>query len=78
VPPAIQAFLESNDFEEAIRKAVSLGGDSDTIACIAGGIAHAYYGPLPEWIERELFIRLDDRMEATIDRFAKRFPGALP
>lgn len=44
VPPAIKAFLESNDFEDAIRLAVSIGGDSDTIAAITGGIAGAYYG----------------------------------
>jgi ADP-ribosylglycohydrolase len=41
VPVAIQAFLESTDFEDAVRKAISVGGDSDTIACIAGGVAHA-------------------------------------
>lgn len=44
VPQAIKAFLESNDFEDTIRLAVSIGGDSDTIAAIAGGIAGAYYG----------------------------------
>ena len=44
VPQAIRAFYESNDFEDAIRNAVSIGGDSDTIACIAGAIAEAYYG----------------------------------
>jgi ADP-ribosyl-[dinitrogen reductase] hydrolase len=48
VPVAIQAFLESTDFESAIRLAVSVGGDSDTIACIAGAIAHAYYGGIPQ------------------------------
>jgi ADP-ribosylglycohydrolase len=74
VPPAIQAFLEATDFEDAVRRAISIGGDSDTIACIAGGIAHAFHGPLPDWIEREMFMRLDDRMEFTIDRFARRFP----
>lgn len=47
VPQAIKAFLESDDFESAIRLAVSIGGDSDTIAAIAGGIAEAYYG-VPE------------------------------
>jgi ADP-ribosylglycohydrolase len=41
------AFLESNDFEDAIRKAVSMGGDSDTLACITGGIAEAYYKEIP-------------------------------
>lgn len=44
VPPAIQAFLESTSFEDAIRNAISLGGDSDTLAAITGGIAEAYYG----------------------------------
>ncbi len=48
VPEAIIAFLESKDFEDAIRKAVSMGGDSDTLACITGGIAEAYYGGVPE------------------------------
>ena len=48
VPVAVQAFLESTDFESAVRLAVSVGGDSDTIACIAGAIAHAYYGGIPK------------------------------
>ena len=47
VPQAIIAFLDSVDFEDAIRKAVSLGGDSDTLACITGGIAEAYYKVVP-------------------------------
>jgi ADP-ribosylglycohydrolase len=48
VPVAVQAFLESTDFESAIRLAISVGGDSDTIACIAGAIAHAFYGTIPK------------------------------
>lgn len=48
VPEAIIAFLESDCFEDAIRKAVSMGGDSDTLACITGGIAEAYYGVIPQ------------------------------
>jgi len=44
VPQAIIAFLEGDDYESTIRKAISIGGDSDTIACMAGGIAQAYYG----------------------------------
>lgn len=52
VPQAIKAFLESDDFESAIRLAVSIGGDSDTIAAIAGGIAEAYYG-IPEHIKMQ-------------------------
>lgn len=47
VPQAIISFLDSTDFEDAIRKAVSLGGDSDTLACITGGIAEAYYKEIP-------------------------------
>lgn len=50
VPPAIQAFMESCSYEDAVRKAVSIGGDSDTIACITGGIAHAYYKKIPDAI----------------------------
>lgn len=50
VPEAIIAFLESTDFEDAIRNAISLGGDSDTIACITGGIAEAFYGGVPHKI----------------------------
>ncbi|HDR14291.1 MAG TPA: ADP-ribosylglycohydrolase family protein [Desulfobacteraceae bacterium] len=50
VPEAIIAFLDSESYEDAIRNAVSLGGDSDTLACITGGIAEAYYGPVEHWI----------------------------
>jgi len=50
VPVAVQAFLESTDFESAIRLAVSVGGDSDTIACIAGAIAHAFYSVIPSFM----------------------------
>jgi ADP-ribosyl-[dinitrogen reductase] hydrolase len=50
VPEAIIAFLDSTDFESAIRKGISIGGDSDTIACIAGAIAHAFYGEVPQWM----------------------------
>ena len=48
VPQALIAFLDSTDFEDAIRKAVSLGGDSDTLACITGGVAEAFYGDIPK------------------------------
>lgn len=50
VPQAIIAFLDSTDFEDAIRKAVSLGGDSDTLACITGGIAEAFYKEIPRFM----------------------------
>lgn len=57
VPEAIIAFLDSTDFENAIRLAVSLGGDSDTLACITGGIAEAFYG-VPDTIREEVVKRL--------------------
>lgn len=50
VPEAIVAFLDSESYEDAVRNAVSIGGDSDTLACITGGIAEAFYGPVPEEI----------------------------
>lgn len=68
-PEAIIAFLESVDYESALRLAVSLGGDSDTIACMAGSIAAAYYG-IPDWIEervKELY--LPPEMVEIINRF---------
>ncbi len=75
VPPALTAFLESEDFEDAIRNAVSLGGDSDTIACIAGGIAHAYYG-IPEDIAESAMTRLDDGLRSVAYEFMARFCGS--
>ena len=54
VPQAIICFLESSDFENAIREAVSLGGDSDTLACITGGIAEAYYKEIPRSIAEQV------------------------
>lgn len=73
VPQAITAFLESDDFEDAIRKAISIGGDSDTIACIAGGIAQAYYGGVPEPIRLRVFEVLDDRLGDMTRAFSQRF-----
>jgi ADP-ribosylglycohydrolase len=73
VPQAITAFLESTDFEDAVRKAISLGGDSDTITCIAGGIAHAYYGGVPEPIAHRVYELLDEPPAAVTRRFMERF-----
>ncbi|MBM4270674.1 MAG: ADP-ribosylglycohydrolase family protein [Deltaproteobacteria bacterium] len=69
VPESIIAFLEAESFEDAIRKAVSLGGDSDTMACIAGGIAHAFYGEVPENIAASVRVRLPEEFLLIIDRF---------
>ena len=68
VPEAITAFLEGNDFEDVIRTAVSLGGDCDTLTCISGGIAEAFYG-VPEEIAAEGRNRLPDKILAVLDRF---------
>jgi ADP-ribosylglycohydrolase len=74
VPPAIVAFLDSTDYESAVRLAVSLGGDSDTIACIAGGIAQAYYGGVPAEIRDQALARLDESLRSVVDEFEARFP----
>lgn len=72
VPEAIIAFLESNDFVDAIRNAVSLGGDSDTLAAIAGGIAEPYYG-IPGKTMSKTYSCLDDSLRDVIDRLEKHF-----
>jgi len=73
VPESIIAFLESVDVEDAIRNAISLGGDSDTMACIAGGIAQAYYGKIPEELEIEVRRRLPEDLLAVVDAFQERY-----
>lgn len=78
VPEAITAFLESEDWEDAVRLAVSLGGDSDTIACIAGAVAEAFYGAVPEPIAGEVFRRLEPRISDVVRRFRTRFVTAGP
>ncbi len=69
VPQAIIAFLESEDYEDAVRKAVSIGGDSDTIACITGGIAQAFYGSVPSFIEEKVRRMLPGDLPAVVDAF---------
>ncbi len=73
VPEAIIAFLDSNDYESAIRNAISLGGDSDTLACIAGGIAHAFYRKIPDYIKRGVRERLPEEFLEIIDSFEKNY-----
>ncbi len=73
VPQALTAFLESEDYEDAVRKAISLGGDSDTLACIAGGIAQAFYGGVPEFIVRTVRAILDERLNTVVERFSARY-----
>jgi len=73
VPEAILAFTESQDFEHAIRLAISLGGDADTLAAITGGIAQAFYGELPPLLVAEARKRLPAAMLRVIDEFNERF-----
>jgi ADP-ribosylglycohydrolase len=68
VPQAIACFLESTDFEDSIRNAISLGGDSDTLACITGGIAQAFYGVPAAIADRAMSI-LDEDLKAITTRF---------
>ena len=70
VPQAIEAFIESTSFEDAIRNAISIGGDSDTIACITGAIAEAYYG-VPQEIKCKAMTYLDDNLIAIIKNFER-------
>ena len=68
VPQAIVAFLESTDFEDAIRNAISLGGDSDTLAAITGSIAEAAYG-IPDWIQDKVYTYLDEPLKEVLRRW---------
>ena len=68
VPQAIIAFLESTDFEDAIRNAISLGGDSDTLAAITGSIAEAAYG-IPDWIKEKAYTYLDEPLKEVLSRW---------
>jgi len=72
VPPALIAFLESSSFEDAVRKAISLGGDADTLACVAGGVAEAHYGGVPEAIAVRTLAALDPRLRSVVEQFRAR------
>lgn len=69
VPEALIAFLESSSFEDALRLSISLGGDSDTLACITGGVAEAYYGGVPDTIRSEVLKRLPPPFIAVLNSF---------
>ncbi|HKE86603.1 MAG TPA: ADP-ribosylglycohydrolase family protein [Vicinamibacterales bacterium] len=73
VPAAFIAFLESDDYEDAVRKAISLGGDADTLACITGAVAEAHYGGVPSHILGPTLERLDDRLRGVVMRFGERY-----
>jgi ADP-ribosylglycohydrolase len=70
VPEAFRCFYEATDFEDAIRNAISIGGDSDTVAAIAGSMAEAKWG-VPQEIRKEALARLDDELRATYERFTE-------
>lgn len=73
VPAAAVAFLEATDYEDAVRNAVSLGGDTDTVACVAGALAEAFYGGVPAAIAQEVRRRLDAALWAEVVAFAARY-----
>jgi ADP-ribosylglycohydrolase len=78
VPVAVQAFLESTDFEHAIRLAISVGGDSDTIACITGALAHAFYGPVPRHLAEPVWdIYMSPDLAEVTKQFCERFDVPL-
>lgn len=72
LPVALSCALHAVDFEDTMRNAIWLGGDTDTIACIAGAVAEALHG-LPPDIERETMKRLDGPLRVVVDRFAARY-----
>lgn len=73
VPQAIRAFIDSIGFDDAIRTAVSLGGDTDTLACITGGIAQAFYEGVPDPIENKVYEILDKRLGKITREFMEEF-----
>jgi ADP-ribosylglycohydrolase len=77
VPEAIVCFLEGRDWESTVRNAVSLGGDSDTMACIAGGIAEGFYGPVSSAVREQVRSILTDELWEATERFYRCFvdPG---
>ena len=71
VPQALICFLDSTDFEDAIRKAVSLGGDSDTLACITGGVAEAFYGGVPKEMAERVMRPWPDAFRKILEAMSK-------
>lgn len=77
VPESIIAFLDSYSWEGAVKNAISLGGDADTMACIAGGIAQAYYKIMPEEVISRVRQSLTPDLREVVDRFCKSYPCCL-
>ncbi|WP_244156312.1 ADP-ribosylglycohydrolase family protein [Desulfonatronospira thiodismutans] len=78
VPQAVRAFIDSSGFEDALRTAVSLGGDSDTLTCITGGIAQAFYKGVPEDIQVRVYRILDDPLRGITQSFMQRYCSQKP
>ncbi|MCI6061779.1 MAG: N-6 DNA methylase [Dorea sp.] len=76
VPQALMAFFESTDFEDAIRNAISIGGDSDTLAAICGGVAEAYYG-VPSEIRKHALTFLDKQLLQILVAFENKYPPVM-
>ena len=76
MPQALEAFFESKNFEDAIRNAISIGGDSDTLAAITGGIAEAYYG-IPTEIRKHALTFLDERLLKILVEFENKSPSKM-
>lgn len=77
VPESIIAFLESTDFENALRLAISLGGDADTMGAITGGIAEAYYGDVPVHIRKEVLKRLPNDFIEVLQKFYCKYVNEI-
>lgn len=73
VPQAIFTFLISDNFEDSIRKAIYIGGDSDTLACINGSIAEAFYGGVPEEIKDKVLSKLDNTLLKVTQDFKNKY-----
>lgn len=79
VPEALAAFFDSTSYEHALRLAISLGGDADTLACIAGGIAEAWYGCIPDHLLQFATPRIPEPLAAILDEFRATYgPGHQP
>ena len=77
VPQALEAFFESTGYEDTIRNAISIGGDSDTIAAIAGGVAEAYYG-IPAALREKALIYLDETQRGIVEEFEEKYGTGVP
>jgi ADP-ribosylglycohydrolase len=73
VPESIIAFLDSGSWEDAVKKSISLGGDADTMACITGGIAQAYYREIPENIVEDVTNRLSPDLREVLNEFNMKY-----